>query len=160
MRRNSSRHERGLRPDGGQAEQDGEHERAHNRHNLGDVELENRLGNFAQSFGVRDDGQVRDDAVARQHGEERRADGGDVGEQHRHGQDARDVLSQARDGRSDKADDDERHAEIDKLAEHVLDDDHHVHDLDGGDEADHDAKDDRHEQDERQAGNDLSHGSP
>ena len=32
--------------------------------------------------------------------------------------------------------------------------------LDGGDEADHDAKDDRHEQDERQAGNDLSHGSP
>ena len=33
-------------------------ERAHDRHDLGDVELEQRLGHFAQSFRVRDDGQV------------------------------------------------------------------------------------------------------
>ena len=131
-------------PGSGQANQHAENQRAHDTHNLGDIQLKHNARQLPQAsdFGV--DGQVRDQRVAGSRAHKCRADGRNVSDDNRHAQQAGRVLAQLGDGRCDKADDDERDTERDELAHDVLQGNDHPHETQREDltqdNADHDAQ--------------------
>ena len=119
----------GLGPDDGHAHGQGQHQGAHDAEQRRDVQTEDHLGQGAQGLGAGGDGEVGDDAVAGDHGEQGRAQRGDVGQGHGHQQDLAGVLAQTHDGGGDEAHDDQGHQEEDDLAEDMAQGDHHVHDV-------------------------------
>ena len=116
-----------LCPDGSQTDQQGEGERTHDRHDLGDVQLENDFGQLLQTFDVRGDGQVRNQAIADGGAHERGADGAEVGDHDRDAEHAGGIAAHAGNRRGNEADDDQRHTEGDELTEDVLEGDHDLH---------------------------------
>ena len=102
---------------------------AHDVHERRDFELEQHLRQLLQTVNLRYDGQVRNDGVAGGRGRERRADRRTVRQNERDHQHTRSVVPELGDGRRDEADNDQRHAERDDLAEHLLYGDNDIHDL-------------------------------
>ena len=131
-------------PGSGQANQHTEDQRAHDTHDLRDIQLKHNARQLPQAsdFGV--DGQVRDQRVAGSRAHKCRADGRNVSDDNRHAQQAGRILAQLGDGRCDKADDDERDTERDELAHDVLQGNDHPHETQREDlpqdNADHDAQ--------------------
>ena len=76
----------GLGPGGRQADEDGQHQGAHDGHDLGNVQLKHHAGQLPQALHAGVDGQVGDQGIARAHGHKRRADGRDIGDDDRHAQ--------------------------------------------------------------------------
>ena len=101
---------------------------AHDVHKRRDFELEQHLRQLLQTVNLRYDGQVRNDGVAGGRGRERRADRRAVRQNERDHQHTRSVMAKLGDGRRDEADDDQRHAEGDDLAEYLLDGNDDIHD--------------------------------
>ena len=118
----------GFGPGSGQAQQHGEHQGAHDAHDLGNIQLEHHLRQLLQACHAGVNGQVGDQGIAGTHAHEGRTDGGDVGDDHGHAQKTGGIGAQLGDGGRDKADDDQRHAEVDELAHDVLQRDDHFHD--------------------------------
>ena len=118
----------GLGPGGRQAQQHGQHQGAHDAHDLGNVQLEHHVRQLLQTRHAGVDGQVGDQGIACAHAHEGRADGGDIGDDHSHAQKTGGVGAQLGDGGRDKADDDQRHAEVDELTHDVLQRDDDLHD--------------------------------
>ena len=114
-------------PGGSQTHQNAQHQSAHDAHDLGDVQLKDDARQLAQTGNVVVDGQVRDQAVACAHAHEGCADRGHIGDDDGHCQQAGSVLAQLGDGRSNEANDDQRHTEGDELTHDVLQGHHNAH---------------------------------
>ena len=118
----------GLGPGCRQTDQHGQHQGTHDRHDLGDIQLEHHAGQVPQALHAGVNGQVGDQGVAGAHGHEGGADGGDIGDNDRHAQQPGGVGAQLGDGRGDEADNNEGHAEGDELAHDVLQGNDDLHD--------------------------------
>ena len=70
---------------------------------------------------------MRNKSIARAHGKKCGADGRHIGQHQRHAQHPGSVLPQPCDGRRDKTDDDQRHAEGDDLTDHLFQGNDDVH---------------------------------
>ena len=147
----------GFGPCDCKADHQRQRERAHDVHDRRDLELEQHLGQLLQTLDLRNDGQVRNDGIACRSGNERRADRRTVRQNERHDQHARSVVAELGDGRRDEADDDQRHAEGDDLAEHLLDGNDDIHDRLVRHETEQNADDHAKQQLERQTFNDFPH---
>lgn len=141
-----------LSPRRREAEAHRKRERAHDGHYRRDVELEDEVRQRLEPFDVRDDGKVRDHDVAGCHREERRAYRRNVGYRDGDAEHLRSVVAEARNGRSDETDDDERDAEENQLSEDVADRDDDVHERDARELSDRDTCDDAEQQLHGQAG--------
>ena len=150
-------HEVCMRPYRSKAKQNGEHERAHDGHDLRNIKLEHDIGQLFEPIDRCGDRQVGNDRVTGEHREQRGANARAIRDKHSHTKNARHVRAELRYGRRNEADDDERNAEHDDLAEHVLDRHNHVHNRLVGNKANENAHDHRHEQDKRQTGEKLLH---
>ena len=146
-----------FRPDGGEAEEKRKGQRAHDRHDLRDIQLENDGGQLSQSFHVRDDGQMRDQRVAGGCAQKGRADRAEIGDHDGDKKHARGVAAHTGDRGSDKSDDDQRDAEGDQLAEDILDRNDDLHNALSEQAAEQDADGQRHDQAEGQAVEYLFH---
>ena len=119
--------ERGLGPDRREAEHQAQGQGAHDGHDLRDVELEDGGLQLAQRLHIRVDGEVGDQRIAGAGAHEGGEDGAEIGQNHGEAEHLRGVVAHAGDGRGDKADDDQRHAEGDELAEDILQGDNDLH---------------------------------
>ena len=118
----------GLGPDSRQADEDGEHQGAHHRHDLGDLQLERYAGQLFQALHSGGDGQVGDQDVTGDHGHQGRQDRADVGNDNGNAQHTGGVGTHPGDGRGDEADDNQGDAEHDELIADVFQGDHDGHD--------------------------------
>ena len=115
-------------PGSSQTHQNAQHQSAHDAHDLGNVQLKDDARQFTQTGNIVVDGQMGDQAVAGAHAHEGCADRGHIGDDDGHCQQAGGVFAQLCDGRSDEADDDQRHTEGDELTHDVLQGHHNAHD--------------------------------
>ena len=114
-------------PGGSQTNQNAQHQSAHNAHDLGNVQLKDNARQLAQTGNIVVDGQVGDQAVACAHAHEGCADRGHIRDDDGHCQQAGGVFAQLCNGRSNEADDDQRHTEGDELTHDVLQGHHNAH---------------------------------
>ena len=146
-----------LRPYGGQTDQQGEGQRAHDGHDLGDVELKDDRGQLAQTGDIGHDGQMGDQDEAGGGAHEGGADRAEIGDDDGYGQHAGCIAAHAGDGRGDKADDDQRDAEHDELAQHILQRHDDLHRSLAEDLAETDADQQRDDEPEGKTCQDLFH---
>lgn len=93
----------------------------------GNVQLKDDARQLAQTGNIVVDGQVRDQAVAGAHAHEGCADRGHIRDDDGHCQQAGGVFAQLGNGRSNEADDDQRHTEGNELTHDVLQGHHNAH---------------------------------
>ena len=117
----------GPGPGGGQPNQNGEHQGRHDGHNGGDLQVEEQLRSLAQALGDWVNRQAGDDGVAGSHGQQGRADRGDIGQQQSQPQHPGGAAAQPGDGGRNEADDNQRDAEGDQRAQQGLSRQHDLH---------------------------------
>ena len=146
----------GAGPGGRQTHQHREHQSAHDGHNGRDIQLENGFGDLLEAVHLGDDVETGDDGVTGGHGKQRRAQRGRVGDDQGHPQHPRGIGPQLDNGRGNKSDDNQRHAEGNQLVENILDGDNDLqqavqHPFLRDDQAQDHAQDHAHQQLEGQA---------
>ena len=149
-----------LGPGGRQTQQNGQHQSAHDGHDLGDIQLKHHFRQVPQARHAGVNRQVGDQDIARAGGHERGADGGRIGDDDRHAQKPGGVGAQLGDGRCDEADDDQRHTEGDELTHDVLQGDDDLHDTFREHQSAENADSDTQNQAERQAAKEFFHVTP
>ena len=118
-----------LGPGGRQAHQHREYQGGHHRHDGGDLQVEEQLGQLVESLRRRLDGQGGDDGVTRCHGHQSCAYRGSVGQYQGQNQHPGGILFQSGDGGSDKTDDDQGYAEVNERTQQLFEGQYHLHDL-------------------------------
>ena len=147
----------GLGPHGSQTDEDGEHQRGHDGHDLGDGQTEDVSGQLLQLGGLLGGVHHGNENITGNHGQQGGQNGGSVGKDQRHTQKLRGVVAQLGDGGGDEADDDQGNDEADDLAHDILDGNQNHHDGFGDDQANDDADHDADEQLGGKAGKQFFH---
>ena len=108
-------------PGSGKAQHHCKNKSTHNGHDLRDLQLKDHLRQLLQSCSIGMDGQMWNDQKAGGRRKKRRANRGAVSEDNRNPQHQRSIFAKPGNGRSDKAQHDQRYAEGNDLAQNVLD---------------------------------------
>ena len=117
----------GVSPSCSQTNQYGEYQCAHYAHNRSNFQIKEQFRQIFQTIYRRGDVQRRNNAVTSKGGEERCTDGGYISQNNCETQHSASVFTQAGNGRCDKANDNQRYAEHNNIAEEVFTGKDHLH---------------------------------
>lgn len=118
-------------PGSGKTDHDGEYQRAHYGHDLRDFKLEYDSRKLLEAFHIRHDGEMRDQRISGCHGKQSGADGRNISKHNGDTQHTGSAASKFGDRWCDKADDDQRYAEVDHLTKDVFQSYDNIQDCNG-----------------------------